>query len=612
MKTRTGFFLGVLLIMNKLLIAQDNPSFYVEIPDNKNIPVVTHNSRGKRIVYSNTKNIALDKLINSYEIYRCNKVFKSSKKPALQNIYLIECNDLQFLNDLRDNFKQFYPRIENAQAHMLELPDDFGTTGGYVGSDQDELNYIRAPEAWNITTGAKDIIIGISDNTVQTLHEDFEGKVKHVFGNNYPDITGGSIQHGSWVASVAAANTNNGLGMSAIGYDSSIYSATHSWIVGVDTLSLMPGVKVINTAWISSAWPEMYNEVVEDRGVVVVGSAGNSSLGSPEAYVYPAAFKNVISVSAIGHHDAAFYRGSNLYEVFMDSHEYKKNGNVKTFQHNDSVDIVAPAYGIQLADPRRGLNAYLDNGFGTSFASPTVSGAIALMFDVNYCIDPKEVETILKLTAVKIDHLPQNLPYYGKLGAGKLDAFEAVKMARDMARAFGIVEVKDRILYRPWFYKLVTAPYEIKMTNNDVTGGAKLKFRARNNIEILSGNYSPDSGGYIDLDVVETLALNCSLPDSRSGISIPTISDDQIGSTVFVVYPTIVDRDVTILNQRADIENRKSIRIYNILGMVVFQQEDFNSNQVSLNLNRLSTGMYILKVLGSKDEVLHTQKIVKK
>ena len=82
MKTRTGFVLSLLLIMNRLLIAQDNPSFYVEIPDNKNIPVVTHNSRGNRIVYSNTKNIALDRLINSYEIYSCNKVFKSSKKAA--------------------------------------------------------------------------------------------------------------------------------------------------------------------------------------------------------------------------------------------------------------------------------------------------------------------------------------------------------------------------------------------------------------------------------------------------------------------------------------------------------------------------------------------------
>ncbi|GAL72662.1 hypothetical protein [Jejuia pallidilutea] len=61
-----------------------------------------------------------------------------------------------------------------------------------------------------------------------------------------------------------------------------------------------------------------------------------------------------------------------------------------------------------------------------------VSGTVALMLDVNYCLDPKEVETILKLTAVKIDTLPQNIQYYGKLGAGKLDAYEAVKMAKDM------------------------------------------------------------------------------------------------------------------------------------------------------------------------------------
>lgn len=43
------------------------------------------------------------------------------------------------------------------------------------------------------------------------------------------------------------------------------------------------------------------------------------------------------------------------------------------------------------------------------------------------------------------------LQYYGKLGAGKSDAY-------------GTVEVKDRLFYCNWFYKLVTALFEIKMT----------------------------------------------------------------------------------------------------------------------------------------------------
>jgi len=68
------------------------------------------------------------------------------------------------------------------------------------------------------------------------------------------------------------------------------------------------------------------------------------------------------------------------------------------------------------------------------------------------------------------------LQYYGKLGAGKSDAY-------------GTVEVKDRLFYCNWFYKLVTALFEIKMTNNDVSGTSRLKFIARNNIEILSGDY---------------------------------------------------------------------------------------------------------------------------
>ncbi len=617
MKKYNNIFCMLFFFILNITLAQDSKSFFIEIPGVNNIPIITHDKNGNRKAYSKTTSSKLDKLFNSYKIFSCKKVFKSSKREALQNIYLIECDDLKLMNDLITGFKEIYPKIEPAEVEILTLPDDFGVTGGFI-REQEELNYIRAPEVWdNITTGRDNIIIGVSDTSVRILHEDLETKVTHVFGNNFPDNLSTYNVHGSAVASMAAANTNNGLGMSAIGYNSSIYSATNNFVTGVDTLSLMARVKVINTAWVNSSNPEMYNEVVEDRGVVVVGSAGNNNTQNPSDYIYPAAFKNVISVSAIGHNNETISGPGYSYEVFIDHHEYKDNGTIKSFQHNDSVDIVAPAYGVVLARPKTGFknNGYYSNKFGTSFASPMVSGTIALMFDVNYCIGPKEVETILKLTAVKIDTLPQNIQYYGKLGAGKLDAYEAVKMAKDMADTFGTVEVKNRILYRAWFYKLVTAPYEIKMTNNDVTGGAKLKFKARNNIEILSGNYYPSNGGYIDLSIDTTLASDCPLPPPISNSSSKNKKNrtDNIEDEIFesinnglLVFPNPTKGILNIANK----EDLNEIIISDITGENIYFIEDINAKEILVNISRFNSGIYFMKIR-TKTGYIIDRKIIK-
>ncbi|GAL68869.1 hypothetical protein JCM19301_2080 [Jejuia pallidilutea] len=231
------------------------------------------------------------------------------------------------------------------------------------------------------------------------------------------------------------------------------------------------------------------------------------------------------------------------------------------------------------------------------------------MLDVNYCLDPKEVETILKLTAVKIDTLPQNIQYYGKLGAGKLDAYEAVKMAKDMADTYGTVEVKDRILYR-WFYKLETAPYEIKMINNDVTGNARLKFKARNNIEILSGDYYPNTGGYIDLSINETLALDCPPPpfNTSKQINNKVYNDNNevLGASSFSIYPNPTSG---LLNISCKDEIKKII-ISDITGKTIYSKSNVDLKESTINISKFQSGIYVVSVETNSGETKNI-KIVK-
>jgi len=209
------------------------------------------------------------------------------------------------------------------------------------------------------------------------------------------------------------------------------------------------------------------------------------------------------------------------------------------------------------------------------------------------------------------------LPFYGRLGAGRLDAYEAVKMSQDMAEPMGTVEVKDRILYRPWFYKLVTAPYEIKMTNNNVSAGSKLKFRARNNIEILSGDYSPGTGGYVDLQIDTNLALNdCPPPVSQSASkqAAQNIKTEPNSNGVdLVISPTLVIDKLNIEDYSKSKENRiSSVRIYNIFGVQVFETKNNDLSKLTLNLSNLSSGIYIVKVFDNLETVVQVKKVIKK
>lgn len=609
------FFMSLLSVN-----AQENVSFYVKISNSNYVPSVSHTYSDKKIGETKTDDLKLNDLLKKYKIYSIERVFSSFQDSFFQNIFMIESDSIELMCKMNENFPQFYPIVEDARVTSLAYPNDFGTLGGYTLGDQEELNYINAPLAWDLSTGSSNIVIGIADTNFAVAHEDLVGKisvVNHV-ANNQPNSFS---DHGTTVSSIAAANTNNGVGMSAIGYDSYIYAVKERYIA-IDSLSQYDEVKVINASWRQSQWTSIteaiMDSVINTRKKVVVAAAGNGNNGpniannDPSEFFMPASLKDVISVSSIGHTNQTFSysnTGMPYWETFTDYHQDKRDGMWVSHQHNDSVDVVAPGYGVTVARNHPTLD-YQPNSQGTSYAAPMVTGTIALMFDANYCLGTKEVETILKLTAVKIDTLPQNLPFYGKLGAGKLDAYEAVKMSKDMADPFGTVEVKNRILYRPWFYKLTTAPYEIKLSNNDVSGGSKLKFRARNNIEIISGTYMPDTG-YIDFQIDENLDLSCPPPPVLTPPQTNNTSGKSVEEDMYVVFPTLVKDQFTIKSKHV-VDQPVDIKVFDFFGVEVLSKAKVLVNEdYVVPFDKFRSGIYVLKIYNNGD-VAHTEKLVKK
>ena len=90
-------------------------------------------------------------------------------------------------------------------------------------------------------------------------------------------------------------------------------------------------------------------------------------------------------------------------------------------------------------------NSYTGRGSGTSYATPAVTGVIALMIEANPSLDPLIIREILKKTAERRGEptFPEIDPYWNRdFGWGMVDARKAVELALHMANSsdYGLID----------------------------------------------------------------------------------------------------------------------------------------------------------------------------
>ena len=385
-----------------LSFAQQGTSVWVTIEDVNTLPY--KDASGKLL----SMDAPFNTLINELNIIAVEKAIPSSRKASLQKVYEVscECNVVDLYAGLINNVPAV-SKVEYAPVYeSLDLPNDYTLEA----SNPYALNLIDAEGAWSITKGDTSVVIAISDQNYYATHEDLVGKITH-----YDNTNTSSQGHGTAVATLAAGATNNGVGKSAIGYNSSLalYRMNYNEVLNAS----YSGARVVNLSWTSGC---SYNQYLQDvmtevyeNGTFIVASAGNgSTCGGADNLVYPSAYEHVFSVTSIGEND---------------NHERNVGDPHSTHQHNTSVDLSAPGYYV----PITAAPGWYYTGSGTSYAAPIVSGTVGLMVAINPCISNSDIESILKTSSHFIDDI--NPSYSGLIGSGRLNAAAAVKMAKDLS-----------------------------------------------------------------------------------------------------------------------------------------------------------------------------------
>ncbi|MEJ2645619.1 MAG: S8 family serine peptidase [Gammaproteobacteria bacterium] len=274
----------------------------------------------------------------------------------------------------------------------------------YYGKEW-HLATIGAPTAWDNARGAG-ITVAVLDTGVDGTHPDLQGQLVpgwNIYDNN--SNTADVYGHGTEVAGVVAALSNNALGVTSVAWNAKIMPVRISQPDGMAYLSDIAsgltwaadhGARVANISYAvsGSATVQQAADYMRSKGGVVVVAAGNSG-----GLVSTAPSNSMLSVSATTSSDTLA--------------SWSSYGNY--------VDLSAPGVGIWSTTNGGGYAAVS----GTSFSSPITAGVAALVLSVNPALTPTQVDDILTSTAVDL-----GTPGYDEyFGYGRVDAAAAVAAA---------------------------------------------------------------------------------------------------------------------------------------------------------------------------------------
>lgn len=246
----------------------------------------------------------------------------------------------------------------NHRMRVFATPNDPGWNQQYGPSK------MQCPAAWDIESGDPTVVIAIVDTGIDLSHPDLSGKLVPGYDFVNQDANPQDDQgHGTHCAGIAAASTNNGIGVAGIASNCKLMpvkvldsggSGYLSDVADGITWAVQNGAKVVSLSLGGSSGSQALSDAIDyawNNGAVVVAAAGNNGWTSP---AYPAYYANAIAVASTDQIDQR-----------------------SSFSNYGSwVDVAAPGSSI--------YSTFLGGGYGymsgTSMACPGVAGLAGLVF----------------------------------------------------------------------------------------------------------------------------------------------------------------------------------------------------------------------------------------
>ncbi len=442
MKLKSFIVLCLAVFFNAALVAQTidkyavDGALYFKFKDN--VPLNFSIKAGKTL----PENIPfLNEMKDKYGITSVRNTFWQTTDPKLHRIFRVSFDKKELVNEFIRELS-LVPEIEYAEKApyfpIRFTPNDYGTN-----TDNNwHLTKISSQQAWDITQGNPNIYVAVIDNAIDISHPDIAPKVHLAIdlgdGDNDPKPPQNTTiwSHGTHTSGLAVAATNNGVGISSIGFNCKLIAikagadadggqGVSAMFEGI-TWAADNGAHVINMSFGGPSYFQTMQMIVDyayNKGCVLVAAAGNNGDGFEDPnnvnYVgYPAACNHVIAVGATNGNDkkAAFSQFGTWIDV-MAPGGYKNDGGIMDILLNRGVHSTTAG------------NSY-GKMVGTSMASPIVAGLCGLMKSVDPNLTPDRLTYLLKASCDNIESL-QAPEHQGKIGAGRINAFKAVKMAQD-------------------------------------------------------------------------------------------------------------------------------------------------------------------------------------
>ncbi len=312
------------------------------------------------------------------------------------------------------------PRVRYAEpdyiVHALDLPND------PLFRDQYGMAKIQAPAAWSVTHGAGTVKIAILDCGIHENHPDLVGKVvaRRDFTAS-PNGTDDQCNHGTHVAGIASADTNNGTGVAGVGYDTRLLNGKilSDGGVGYDS-QIADGIR-----WAA------------DNGANVIsmslGGAGACSQTFQDAINY-AWGKNVVIVAAAGNSGSTgLFQPADCTQVVAVASTDASDAKSSFSNYGPWVHVAAPGSLIySTVNPNLNGGSEYASFSGTSMATPHVAGLAALIWATGWGTSAQAVVQRLESTADRIPGTGTNWQY------GRINALAAVASDAALPTATGL------------------------------------------------------------------------------------------------------------------------------------------------------------------------------